>query len=110
MIKKTQRLLFITARVTGVDVLVGVLVNKLDGASLETLLDGTTREGAVDLEALGDGGRGDKLEGGDLLHHAVIGVLVEGHHVVELLTDLTLGPFLQYWEGRGQKQIRGGGW
>ena len=49
MIKKTQRLLFITARVTGVDVLVGVLVNKLDGASLETLLDGTTREGAVDL-------------------------------------------------------------
>jgi len=30
----------------------------------------------------------------DLLHHAVVGVLVEHNHVVKLFADLTLGPLL----------------
>jgi len=71
-----------------------VLVNKLDGACLEQLLDSTTCEGAVDLKALGDSGRGHQLEGSSLLHHAVVGVLVEHNHVVKLFADLTLGPLL----------------
>jgi len=80
--------------VASVDILSGVLVHQLDGASLKELLDGTTGKGAVDLEALGDSGRGHQLESGSLLHHAVVGVLVEAHHVVELFADLALGPFL----------------
>jgi len=32
----------------------------------------------------------------DLLHHAVVGVLVEHNHVVKLFADLTLGPLLQF--------------
>merc|ERR1712178_457296 len=84
----------LVASVAGVDILVRVLVDQLNGASLQELLKRTAGQGAVDLQALRDGGRGDKLEGCSLLHHAVVGVLVESHHVVELLVHLALGPLL----------------
>jgi len=51
--------------------------------------------GGTHLQALGDGGWGDKLEVLHLSEHTVICGLVEDDQVVKLLANLSLGPLLQ---------------
>ena len=65
-----------------------------DGALLLEVADGDTSETAVDFEALDEDALGDEAEGGDFLHDAVEGCLVEGDGVLGLVLDLSLGPLL----------------
>ena len=52
-------------------------------------------QGSADLQALTDHRGRDQLVWRNLLVKLVIGGLVEQHQVVELVTDLSLGPLLQ---------------
>lgn len=61
---------------------------RLDEALLLQVPDSDTGERAVDLHAVNENRLGDELEGGDLLHDAVIGGLVADDSVVGLVLDL----------------------
>jgi hypothetical protein len=63
-------------------------------AVLLEMTDGYAGETAVYLEALDEDALGDEPEGGDFLHYAVKGGLVEGDCVLGLVLDLSLGPLL----------------
>jgi len=66
----------------------------LDEAFLLEVSDGDAGEGTVDLHALDEDGLRDHLEGGDLLHDAVVGGLVADDSVVGLVLYFTFRPLL----------------
>lgn len=56
------------------------------------LLDGLTRQRAVNLKTISNNGRGDDLVRGELLHELVVGLLVEDDLVLQLLLRASLRP------------------
>jgi hypothetical protein len=62
----------------------------LDEAPVDTLLDRTASNGAVDLEALGHSRDGDNLHLLNLLKRLVEGSRVEEDGIVDLLLELAL--------------------
>lgn len=61
---------------------------RLDETLLLQVPDRDTCERAVDLHAVNEDRLGDELEGGNLLHDAVVGRLVADDSVVGLVLDL----------------------
>lgn len=77
-----------------VDELSRVVDNSLDLLLSLEVADGNAGQGAVNLETFDEDALADELEGGDFLHDAVEGGLVECDGVLGLILDLSLGPLL----------------
>jgi len=77
-----------------VDLLCVVVGNDLDLALLQEILERQAGEGSVDLKAVNQDRGGNELVCGDLLKNLAEGLLVEGHSVVGLILNLSLGPLL----------------
>jgi hypothetical protein len=67
---------------------------RADGASLLEVSDGTTSQGAGDLETIRHHRRGDELVASHVREHGVVLGLGEHHRLGNLLLYLALGPLL----------------
>jgi hypothetical protein len=68
--------------------------HKITAAYLQKVLAGSTGQGAVDLKALNQGGRGDQLHLGNLVLQSLPAVLIEQYLGIHLLPELSLAPLL----------------
>ena len=58
------------------------------------LPQGLSGDGTANLKPFTDDGRSDELVSGDFLLQLVVGGLVEGDQIVQLIAGLSLGPLL----------------